>query len=162
MSANGYEIWARRQKLDGWAHARHELLAQLGERTDMRAGVAIVTVEHLAQSVGRSTREVRRYLEQLVRAGLLERIARFVPRQGANAYRLLTEWVKAQRERPEAPAAADAGAAATRVDPRRRLFTLANGEQACIHHTPPCEECDVSRLDHKSDTAPVPPVMGSR
>jgi DeoR/GlpR family transcriptional regulator of sugar metabolism len=126
--------------LQGWAHARHELLEQLGRRTDARAGVAIATVEDLARSVGRSTREVRRYLEQLVSAGLVKRIARFVPRQGANAYRLLTQWVKAQLER-EAPAA-EPGVAATAFElARPRVFTLADGSLACLHSTPPCESC---------------------
>jgi DNA-binding IclR family transcriptional regulator len=103
--------------------------------------VAIVTVGDLARSVGRSKREVERFVAQLVAAGLVQRIARFDPRrQAANAYRLLTQWVKDALERREAPAAEDWSL--QQLDPRRaRLFTLASGERACIHHTPPCDEC---------------------
>jgi hypothetical protein len=118
-------------------------------------------------------------IASLEAGGFIQRIARFVPRQAANAYRLLTPWIRrvhaqldtrlaarpdsstsavsgdsptvgveapsegsaAHRPSPEigeAPAAVS-GLAATA--PRRRVFTLADGSLACLHSTPPCEDC---------------------
>jgi DNA-binding transcriptional ArsR family regulator len=139
---NGYTAWARQQKLPGWGHSQHVLLEKLGEETDRRTDLAIVSIGELAKAVGLDKRQVERHIAKYVSLGLVQRIARFAPRrQVENAYRLLTQWVKAALERREAPAAEDWSL--QQLDPRRaRLFTLASGELACIHQGgPPCDEC---------------------
>lgn len=122
MSA-GFEAWARSQTLDGWAHSRHVLLERLASEAN-HEGIAIARLEDLARDIGRTMREVQRLIRSLEAAGKIQRIPRFMRRQVANAYRLLTDWVQAQLERRIAPPAAPEDAAAGTGEPRGHADTV--------------------------------------
>jgi hypothetical protein len=124
------------------------------------SGEARVSNEALCTLLHRKERDVQYHAEQLAKAGLLKRFKRLTTRGVVWMWRVLAPWVverlarlrvleaqankaessEALRELGEAPAAAEPTAAA--AEPlRRRLFTLKTGDAACIHHTPPCDEC---------------------